>query len=444
VEAFAAELLERYLNPAMSGFLGYVVFANARFANPAQLKPEFDAIRRPKLADLLGLWKPGAPPSVYEENAAVGERCVFSGDPAAVRVSRMYIPLITDESNINFVPEGVPMLALSGWCLLALLAMPMGGLASKGRMWVVHSFDPEATRFFAARNLGRNRHDFQMQGLAKRPNYKFARTFVLRDLAEAHGYRTTRTQYPLTTYLFTSSGQKSEVEINHLTAPVLRFMRRAQQQAPDAWQRIVQRAERLKAEAENVEGVVTYNDRNYFYEDLFTLGPADRNHAFLRRYLLRNRVNGTPKGEGKNDPRYTYSLIEESDLVSWSLTELFLREVMSMDQDRIDAIKAIADRIADYVLNQDDRLFAQLFRARDQYEFRLHLLRAAQKASVPFFGLDEFVEAFFTTTDQDMLKFDWQLARDLMIVRVMEVLYQQGRVSIAQSAVVEEAAEASE
>jgi hypothetical protein len=43
-----------------------------------------------------------------------------------------------------------------------------------------------------------------------------------------------------------------------------------------------------------------------------------------------------------------------------------------------------------------------------------------------------------------MLKFDWQLARDLMIVRVMEVLYQQGRVSIAQSAVVEEAAEASE
>ena len=115
-----------------------------------------------------------------------------------------------------------------------------------------------------------------------------------------------------------------------------------------------------------------------------------------------------------------------------------------MDQDRIDAIKAIADRIADYVLNQDNRLFAQLFRARDQYEFRLHLLRAAQKASVPFFGLDEFVEAFFTTTDQDMLKFDWQLARDLMIVRVMEVLYQQGRVSIAQSAVVEEAAEASE
>lgn len=436
VEAFAAELADIYLNPAMSGFLGYVVFANARFANPAQLKPQFDAVRRAKLSDLLTLWSPGAAPSAYEEPSVEGERCVFSGDPAAVRVSRMYIPLITDETNINFVPEGVPMLAISGWCLMALLAMPMGGLASKGKMWLVHSFEPQTTLYFAARNLARNRRDFQMQGLSKRPNYKFARTTLLHDLVEAQAYRVLQTNYPLTTYLFTSSGQKSEVTIDHLSSPVLRFIRRAQHIVPDAWHRIVSRAERLSTAPDNSEGVITYNERNYFYEDLFTL-PKDA-HSFLRRYILRTPIPGKPSGDAKNDPRYTYSLIEESDLVSWSLTTLFLIEVMNMERERIEAIRLIADRVARYIQTQDERLFGQLFNARKEYEFRLSLLKAAKKATDPFFGMDEFVMAFFTTTDQDTLRFDWHLARDLMIVRIIETLYQSGNVAIAQNAMVED------
>lgn len=434
VEDFVEELSALYLNPVMSGYLGYVVFANARFANPAQLKPQFDEQRRAKLMDVLTLWKPGAAPSLYEAAAAEDERCVFSGDQATVRVSRMYVPLTTDESNINFVPEGVPMLAVAGWCLMALLAMPMGGLASKGKMWIVHSVNPTGTLHFARLNLQRNRSDFQMQGLAKRPNYKFARTYLIRDLVEVTNFQQS-VDYPLTTYLFTSSGQKSEVTIDHLTSPVLRFVRQARRQLPDAWNRIVQRAERANTDATVEDGVVTYNERNYFYEDLFSL-PAGA-HRFLDRYLLRQALRGKPTGDAKNDPRYTYSAVEESDLVSWSLTELFLREVMGMEKQRIEAIKAISDRIAQYILNQDSRLFKQLFYARTGDHFRQALLKADSSAIEPIFGFDDYILAFFTDNEQGMLRFDWYLARDLMMVRVIEALHQANQVEIARQAAAE-------
>lgn len=433
IEKFVQELVEIYLDPVMSGFLGRIVFANARFANPAQVKPAFDEKRRAILSDLVGLWKPGVTASRYEQSAFEGEQCVFSGDPATVRVSRMYIPLTTDESKINFVPEGVPLMPVSGWSLLALLAMPMGGLTSRGKMWIVHSYDNLATLHFARSNLARNRQDFQIAGLSKRPNYRFARTYLLRDLLTVRNYNS---RYPLTTYLFTSSGKESKVEINHLSSPVLRFVSLARRQIPTEWERIVQRAEHLSATQEESEGKIIYNERNYLYEDLFSL-PADA-HRFLRLYILRTPFTGKPTGEAKNDPRYTYSLIDEADLVSWELTALFLEEVMAMDKERIEAIKQVADRVADYIQNHDQRLFRQLFNVRKETEFRLALLKADKDAHPPLFTLDEYILAFFTTTDQDTLRSDWSLARDLMIIRIIEKLYESGQTEIARQIIVED------
>lgn len=439
IDAFTQEVTDLYLNPAMAGFLGYVVFANARFANPAQLKPAFEAKRRAVLSELFNLWKPSALVSKYEETAGPDEVCLFSGDNATVRVSRMYIPMTTDEEKINFVPEGVPLIPISGWCLLAMLVMPMGGLASTGfdpaiKMWIIHSFDNAVTLHFARLNLKRNRQDFQMQGLNKRANYKFARTYLLRDLAEAQRFNARN--YPLTTYFFTSRGQKSEIEITHLPSPVVRFINRANREVPAAWNRIIHRAERLNANPENDNGRIIYTERNYFYEDLFNL-PANA-HAFLRRYILRTPLSGKPSGDNKNDPRYTYSSAGEAELVSWKLTDLFLKEVLHMETDRIEAIRAVADRLASYIQTQDERLFKDLFNARNEYQLRTLLIKADKSAQPPLFTLDEFVEAFFTTTEKDTLRSDWSLARDLMVIRIIEKLYEGGKVEIVQEAAVED------
>src|SRR5215212_5788504 len=79
-------ILPIYMNPAMAGYLSYVVFANARFANPAQLRnPQYDDPRKQALLSLLNLWKPEALIPAKEEPADEGEKCVFSGDPAIIR-----------------------------------------------------------------------------------------------------------------------------------------------------------------------------------------------------------------------------------------------------------------------------------------------------------------------------------------------------------------------
>ena len=442
IEAFTQEIVDLYISQAMSKFLTFVVFAGARFANPAHLDPKNDAKRRAVLADVIQQWKPDVPPSQHEVAAAEGEVCTFSGDPAKLRVSRLYIPMITSETNPNFMPEGVPLLPISGWCLLALFAMPMGGLASKGKMWIVHSPDPDATLYFAKRNLARNRADFQREGLNKRPNYKFARTYLLRDLSEAYKYRLARTNYPITVYHFTSSNQKSEIDILQLSSPALRFISEASRHLERDWNEVVKRAEQLNTQTEEKDGAITYQDRNYFYEDLFDL-PRNA-HQFLRRYLMRDPLKGKPTGEAKNDPRYRYSFVEEANLVSWSLTSLFLKEIMQMNEERIEAIKTVADRIAQYIQEQDSRLFNQIFNARTEYDLRLALIRASSRASAPLFTLDEYIDAFFTEGLNETLRSDWLLTRDLIVIRIIEKLYESNKVEIVKSAAAEaDTAEAS-
>ena len=93
-----------------------------------------------------------------------------------------------------------------------------------------------------------------------------------------------------------------------------------------------------------------------------------------------------------------------------------------MDQERIDAIQAMADRLVKYIQEQDTRLFKQLFTARSEYHLRYALLKAANAAADVLLPYDEFVTVFFVD-DGDTLRSDWSLARDLLMVRIIEQLH---------------------
>lgn len=247
-----------------------------------------------------------------------------------------------------------------------------------------------------------------------------------------------------TCYLYTSKSKsiKTELDIYYLPANVIQFVRLALREVPDAWVKISRRAENLNDKSEIKDKNIVYNERNHFYEDLFDL-PANA-HSFLKRYLLRTPLKGKPSGEAKNDPRYTYSMIDEGDLVSWTLTELFLTEVMEMEAERIEIIRVIGDRIAEYIA-KDERLFGRLFYAKSGDHFRTALIKADRDAvnigMEPLFKYDEYILAFFTDRDKAMTRFDWYLARDLLMVRVIEQMYQRGRMDIVKNAADEDAAE---
>ncbi len=68
------------------------------------------------------------------------------------------------------------------------------------------------------------------------------------------------------------------------------------------------------------------------------------------------------------DPRGNYNPRKEVDLVSWKLTDLFLREVMHMEKERIDEIRKLGDRLATYVKNKNDKRFFMNFYKVQRYD----------------------------------------------------------------------------
>jgi CRISPR-associated protein Cst1 len=241
----------------------------------------------------------------------------------------------------------------------------------------------------------------------------------MNDLIDAQGFRANNT--PLTAYLFTSSGQKSEIDIFHLPSNVVSFITSAKRRYPHSWGEIVQRAWALQDDSVEVSdgSKIVHQDRNYFYEDVF--GLPHNAYGFLRRYFLRRPILGKAVGKQKLDPRFNYSFVNDREMISWELTGLFLEKVMKMDKDRIADIKNLGDRLAKFIQEQDARLFKKLFLAKNDYQLRLELLRAANAANEKLLPYEEFISVFFID-EGDTAKPDWYLARDLLMVRIIEQL----------------------
>lgn len=443
------ELVPVYINPFMSNYLGTVVFANINFANPAMnTKSKFDQLRQDRLSAWLSLGLEADPTNrkellnaiaTYQDDNLLpgdveppdpGERCAFSGDLAAVRVSRVIVPMTGSETALNFVPEGRPRLPLAGWVLVSLLALPMGTLNSGGQVLLPHTADTDLLQKLAAYNLAQNRRAVQMEGLKKRPNYRFARTELMWQLTQLdHKWAGS---YPITVYRFSSAAQSAKIDILSLDTRVVVFIARAQRETPAAWQTVVKRAWRMESPPDETpeltkKGEQIYERRNYFYEDLFLL--PQRSHTFLRRYLLRRRRPGSPRGKQKQDPRFTYSTSQEHrEVISWKLTELFMEVMMDISKERVAAIRDLGDRLAEYIQRYDARLYQRMYVLRKPHALRRVLGQANANAKRQGLGsllpYDEFVTVFFyeDRNDASILREDWFLAQDLLMIRIIEQL----------------------
>ena len=203
------------------------------------------------------------------------------------------------------------------------------------------------------------------------------------------------------------------------------FVRTASQEYAAAWREIIQRGRtEEKPEAEELaQKAPKLTQRNLVYEDIFDLPENAR--SFLRTYFLR-----VPLRRFKRDPRGDYSPFNDSDLISWNLTALFLKRIMNMQQHRIDQIRSLGDRLASYIQQQDDRrLLKALYLERQYWRFRAALLRAmygynGDEPLVTFDGYAQIFEAF--EEGQGAERADWNLARDLLLIRIFEQLHQGG------------------
>ena len=103
-----------------------------------------------------------------------------------------------------------------------------------------------------------------------------------------------------------------------------------------------------------------------------------------------------------------------------------------MDKERIEEIRRLGDGLASYIRDENDRRFFRSFATVSRYgDLRLLLIKAsndyARQGAAPFLTLDNFLAVF--EEGDEIARPDWRLSRDLLLIRVVEQLYQHGWLS---------------
>jgi CRISPR-associated protein Cst1 len=411
---------QHYTCKPLQGFIHGAVFPNSGYTNPG-IKGERRGYYGPVLY------------SYQEEPTEDMGSCVVCGAPSQHRIARDYFPLLTGRDVINFYPWGDSGLPICGRCLLSVQAYPLG---SGGLMLVVHSDNDDLIYHFAKEFLEFNRtaiHLAQLAGDKKLLGAKYSyRTLLIDTLLRASHMQCTEKEderlFSVTAYLLSNSGQKPSLEIYHLPLEMIGFLREMKTaDYRDQWNAIVHRAWEVAPQKKGgKKGDEPFQPRrNWLYEDLFKL--PDNAQVFLRTYFLREALRYARAEQG--DPRGGYSLKDEAGLVSWKVTAKFLRRILHMENERVEQIRTMGDRLADYVSSQNDRRFFREFYTVQRYDhFRTALIKAnlahVKRGNPPIITLDPYIEVF--EEGDELAHSDWRLARDLVLIRMVERLYAQG------------------
>jgi CRISPR-associated protein Cst1 len=437
-------------------------FLNVAFPNSGFTQPAFEKTpkRRKDYAQRVSRgYKKGTP--------VLDERCVFTGEPAISvvlgasekedypkgRAFRHNIPMFTGENIINFHPYGDAGLPVSGIALLCIQALPLGCAKCGGKLLTVHSDNPDLTYKFASKFLDDNRKKVNLAEQAGNSKLSeagaSAKTLLVQTLIEIEQARQSEREaqrpYSVTAYHLSNSGQSnpldrnSPLEIYYLPLEITDFLAAIVGASyRTEWQRIEHRAWQLakteiterkeKTGRKSKKGkkkIDTENERprrNFLYEDLFRL--PDSAPTFVRRYFLR-----IPKqSKWEDDPRRQYSLKSDADLVSWKLTQLFLERILRMKPSRIERIREMGEQLAQYVHGENDmRFFGRFYSEQRNYSLvRNELIRVnhalLKRGQPPLVKFEPYIEVFEDVDEHG--RTDWRLARDLVLIRMIEKLYE--------------------
>lgn len=451
LEKVAGFITRQYVIDPLKSFLTVAFTSNSGYSQPAYEKTPQKRIEYARKI-LAG---------VRDDIPLLEDRCVFTGEPVTAipytdkhppgRAFRQHIPLIMGEGIINFYPGGDAGLPVSGEAMLCIQAFPLGCAKCGGKLLAIHSDDADLTYEFAREFLDRNRRSLELaqtSGSKKMPEAKYsARTLLIDTLLLVEQRRRDASDElkrpcSVTAYHISNSGQSPSLDIYHLPLEMTDFLYHVS--GPDyrnEWNAIVQRAWQLshpKRKARGADNTTSNEDvgpsRNMLYEDLFKLPLNAR--TFLQTYFLRIAW----RYARDDDPRGTYSVKSEAELVSWKLTELFLRKVMCVEKDRIQEIRDLGDRLAVYVSEENDKRFFRTFFSEQRYDFfRTALIKAnvawVRNGRQPLITFDQFMKVFEEGEEID--RPDWRLARDLVLIRMVEGLYRQGWLGRNQDAIPE-------
>lgn len=428
LQAFQRWAEDAYFSPELTGWIAVVFTSN--FLNPS-FKPEK---KREVLREIL---------SSYQRPNLLPERCaIFPELQAQQRVARDLMPMLMGRGPMNFYPDGQPGLPLSGQAITALQGLALAAPLVSGRALILDTDDRQLLLDVVQEWQGPwlKRISLSRPGDDKKPIWAAARTRLMeaiRDVLSKQPRVKDSSKLPFmggaTIYHLSNSGQGPDAAIYMLEQPALRFMERARQDYPEAWKPLMA-SRRYEADKTKDQD---FGFRNELDEALFSL--PDEAPSFLRRYLLPPfkqalKVAQGEAGKGKTTKKPAKDVPPPIPLAGlWGITELFLLEVVGMEEARVEAIEALGQRLGKWIVDENDkRLFRELYVARGAGPLRHVLLKAMLEKSKQdaksgteerdlITTKDEYLRIF--TEADETTRADFTLARDLLKMRVIQYLH---------------------
>ncbi len=366
--------------------------------------------------------------------------CAFCGRPAKVLADRRYVPMLTGETVMTSGAGGVPGLPVCGWCVFAVHFYPFATLKVEGRplFWFApdHLWTLRLTRIF----VEKLDHILAMSS-EELPKLRWPKTQLLQGAREAmakledEGLSPAPPLSDITGIHATNYGTDPNFEELHIPRGLLEFWREAgsfpayQEIEHRSWQ--TQEAKSTprkgkkkinlgeapegsgagKAEVLSTE-IFNLTRRNHLYE---ALGEAFRSDNFQEKAKL-VAAQFFLRRQGK---KAAARIIE--------VTELFLEKVADMERERLEAIREIADHIADHLIigAGETRAAGQLTRRKlrlgELLQFLSYIQRKLCDAKKPL-QWEKVLTALNLQSDDDRTASDYWLVQELILIRLYERL----------------------
>lgn len=357
----------------------YSIFVNHPLCQPSY---KTEAKKREKFKEFLDDLLGGVDPLAGEGDCiACGRR------KTRKRKSRQHIPMTGSGGALNFFSFTAEGADYCDTCAYAVQCSPLTYYAC-GKLAMLHSNSPKVMRYWAKRSLANIQQQIALNDYAGCFNEGYtnpqnALFHITQDLILTYDERWSEENATMRLYHFTNYIQGPELDIYDLPAPVFRFLAEVQvHPRRKDWYGIVRRG-------------------YYFVKKGRQIGLSVANKPESDYKNKNNRVYLSLLAGKSILPRFL-NIRTKTAYGSYSLLELYLREVLAMDKQRIETVKRIADEIADFIRQSPDgkkrlRNLEESVKFRDFCNIlrRISKSRIALRAQEPLFTLDEFAEQLF-------------------------------------------------
>ena len=314
---------------------------------------------------------------------------------------RENLPLTGSGSFLNFFPHFTGGMQICKGCLFLILLSPLNSVKIGGRIGIISTSNKKllfeitkenyqevikqlaSNNFTGANSLEINNPTNNLFKLLENIIFKNEEYFIDEN---AH----------IRLHNFTNFGQSADQDIYDLPNNCFSLIKKIGFHGLwNEWRQIVFKGS--KAKTKEIDEDKWYNNHNIVYSNLL---------------------------EGKGILGLFYNRDDRKMIASWQLIQIYLREYLNMEQQKIDMIKKFGDNISEAIKARGITSSINNLEKVDRKEDFLNLLLKIQKDKIEsnesgiIFSFDDVAELFFTEQYNN-----WKTIRQLFLFRIYENLH---------------------